>query len=118
MDFSLKVASKQKAWFPTEWKHGHVWENTVSLLRFVELPDVVEQFVFCRQLETRTTGVDIFAEVNTQFQECLLWNNCISICSDGVAAVMGHVKGFLSFEQKENPSSVTTHCFYIEKLPW
>jgi hypothetical protein len=41
----------------------------------------------------------------------LLWINCISVCSDGAAAMTGHIKGFLSFTQKENPSVVTTHCF-------
>jgi hypothetical protein len=54
--------------------------------------------------------------VNTYFQEkCLLWINCISICSDGVAAMTGHIKGFLSFAQKENPFLVLHIAFYIEK---
>jgi hypothetical protein len=43
--------------------------------------------------------------VNTYIQEKgLLWINCISICSDGAAAMTGHIKGFRSFTQKENPS--------------
>jgi hypothetical protein len=36
---------------------------------FVEGPEIIEQFLFYRQLETRTTGADIFAAVNTYFQE-------------------------------------------------
>jgi hypothetical protein len=38
-------------------------------------------------------------------------NNCISICSNGIAAVIGHIKEFLSFAQKENLSFVTAQCF-------
>jgi hypothetical protein len=50
--------------------------------------------------------------VNTYFQEKgLLRINCISICYDGAAAVTGHIKGLLSFAQKQTPSLVTTHCF-------
>jgi hypothetical protein len=72
-------------------------------VRFIEWPEIIEQFLFCRQLETRTTDADIFAAVNTYFQEKgLFWINCISICSDGTAAMTGHIKGFLSFAQKEN----------------
>jgi hypothetical protein len=81
-------------------------------VRFAEGPDIIQRCVFCRQLETRTVGADIFAGVNTWFQEeGLLWSNCMSVCSDGAAAMIGHVKGFLSFAQKETLYLVTTHCF-------
>jgi hypothetical protein len=50
--------------------------------------------------------------VNTYFQaKGVLWINCILICCDGVAAMTGHIKGFLSFAQKENPSLANPHCF-------
>jgi hypothetical protein len=86
--------------------------SSISFVRFVEGPQIIEQFLFYLQFETRKTGADIFAAVNTYFQEkYLLWINCFSICSDGAAAMTGHIKGFLSFAQKENSSLITTHCF-------
>jgi hypothetical protein len=72
---------------------GCIWESSISFVRFVEGPEIIDQFLFCQQLETQTTGADIFAAVNTYFQEKgLLWINCISICSDGTAAMTGHIK--------------------------
>uniref|UniRef100_A0A6P7FXX0 Zinc finger BED domain-containing protein 5-like n=1 Tax=Diabrotica virgifera virgifera TaxID=50390 RepID=A0A6P7FXX0_DIAVI len=41
----------------------------ISFVRFVYGPKIIEQFLFCRELETTTTGADIFSTVDTFFQD-------------------------------------------------
>ncbi|XP_072395056.1 protein FAM200C-like [Diabrotica undecimpunctata] len=84
----------------------------ISFVRFVYGPEIIEEFLFCRELETTTTGADIFSTVDTFFQDYgLKWTNCIAICTDGAAAIAGNVKGFLSFAIKKNQLIIITHCF-------
>jgi hypothetical protein len=55
-------------------------------------------------LETQTTGADSFAAVNNYFQEKgLLWINCISVCSDGAAAMTGYSKESQASHKKKTP---------------
>ena len=37
--------------------------------------------------------------------------NCISICTDGAVAMVGHYKGFVSRIMEKQPEVVITHCF-------
>ncbi|XP_072377984.1 protein FAM200C-like [Diabrotica undecimpunctata] len=39
----------------------------ISFVRFVYGPEIIEQFLLCRELETTTTGADIFSTVDTFF---------------------------------------------------
>ncbi|XP_072384756.1 protein FAM200C-like [Diabrotica undecimpunctata] len=89
----------------------------ISFVRFVYGPEIIKQFLLCRELETTTTGTDIFSTVDTFFQDHgLKWTDCIAICTDRAAAMTGYVKGFLSFALKENQLILLLIAFYIEKL--
>ena len=37
--------------------------------------------------------------------------SCVSVCTDGAAAMVGRIKGFLSRVREKNPNVVVTHCF-------
>jgi hypothetical protein len=51
--------------------------------------------MFCLPLSERCTGSDIFKAVNDYFTaEDISWADCVCICTDGVAALTGHKKGF------------------------
>ena len=39
------------------------------------------------------------------------WKNCVGICTDGVPAMTGCLKGFVPIAQKQNLNIVHTHCF-------
>jgi hypothetical protein len=63
-----------------------------------------EEFKFCLPLSGRCTGSDIFKAVNDNFTaEDISWVNCISICTDGAAALTGHKKGFQAEVKQTGP---------------
>ncbi|XP_060873899.1 protein FAM200A-like [Metopolophium dirhodum] len=84
--------------------------NLMKVPMFLE--KIIEQFLFCRELQTTTTGVDVFNAVDNYFEENnMVWSNCISICTDGAAAMTGRFKGFLTLAKNKKPNLITIHCF-------
>lgn len=45
----------------------------------------------------------------------LQWDKCVSVCTDGAAALVGCTKGFVSRMRARNPDVVVTHCFLHHK---
>ncbi|XP_068240046.1 protein FAM200A-like [Palaemon carinicauda] len=86
-----------------------------QLLVFVRyIPDVkkVNQFFCCKELKETTTGNDIFSTLNEYLKSVgVTWQSCVGICTDGVLAMIGSIKGFVSLVKRENSSVITTHCF-------
>lgn len=69
----------------------------LSFVRFVYRLDIFEEYLFCRKLETRTAGADIFASVDSFFQDNgLKWMDWITICTDSATTIIGNLKGFLN----------------------
>jgi len=84
----------------------------ISFIRFLNGIEIIEQFLFFRELQTTTTEVDILNAVNNYFDENkMLWSNCISICLDDAASMTGRYKGFLTHSKNKNPKLITIHCF-------
>jgi hypothetical protein len=74
---------------------------------------LVEEFMFCCPLKTRTTGEDIFKILNDFFDKhLLLWKNCAGVCSDGAAAMTGKLNGlFAKIKLLPHTSNIKfTHC--------
>jgi hypothetical protein len=66
----------------------------------------------CLPLSERCTGNDIFKAVNDCFTaEDISWANCICICTDGVAALTGHKKGFQAEVQQ-----IGAHVNFIHSI--
>ena len=74
---------------------------------------VCEEFLFCDELPTRTTGEEIFNIVNRFVtQNGLEWTNCIGITTDGAAAMTGVRAGLVQrIKNVAGPGAVSYHCF-------
>uniref|UniRef100_A0A3B3TD34 DUF4371 domain-containing protein n=1 Tax=Paramormyrops kingsleyae TaxID=1676925 RepID=A0A3B3TD34_9TELE len=83
----------------------------VAFVRYVDTDDIYEHILFCKTLEGKTTGEDIFNVVNTFFCENgLSWKSCSSICTNAAASMTGSVRGLIARIKKENPDVKWTHC--------
>ena len=81
-------------------------------VRFIGNDSIQESIRFCRELQARSTGAEIFDATEKFFEEEMLqWMNCVSVCTDGAAAMIGKNKGFVSKVKQKNPDVQITHCF-------
>ena len=83
----------------------------VAFVRYIDTDDIYEHILFCKALEGKTTGEDIFDVVNTFFCENgMSWKSCSSICTDAAASMTGSTRGLIARIKKENPDVKWTHC--------
>jgi hypothetical protein len=83
----------------------------IAFLRFVKDGNIIEQFFFCDDLKTTTTGKDVFELVNQKvLEKGLLWKNCVSVCTDGAPSMQGCNKGFIAHVLNINPNVEIVHC--------
>lgn len=70
----------------------------------------MEEILFCKTLERRTTGRDIFHLLDSYIEASGLDWTCVSVCSDGAAAMTGKISGVTSLIKQKAPHAVATHC--------
>ena len=70
----------------------------VAFVRYIDTDDIYEHILFCKALEGKTTGEDIFDVVNTFFCENgMSWKSCSSICTDAAASMTGSTRGLSAY---------------------
>lgn len=84
------------------------------LLVFVRYPyqnAIEEELLMCHELETYTTGDEIFKAIDNYFHEHNLdWSKCVNICTDGAAAMVGKTKGAVSRMKQKATNATSSHC--------
>jgi len=66
----------------------------------------------CTELLTTSAGQNIYDSVNDTLEKNKpLWANCNSVYTDGVPAMTGKFKGFVSRLKQDFPNICLTHCF-------
>uniref|UniRef100_A0A8C6P9H3 DUF4371 domain-containing protein n=1 Tax=Nothobranchius furzeri TaxID=105023 RepID=A0A8C6P9H3_NOTFU len=67
--------------------------------------------LFCTTLSAKCTGEDIFTEIDKKLkEEGLSWDECISVSTDGAAAMLGNDKGLKATVVQVAPHINFTHC--------
>ena len=88
-------------------------EKNAQLMAYVRYEsdmDLEEEFLFCTPLTTMATGADIFSVVDNFQQEGIIWQNCVSLCTDGAPAMLGARHGFTARVRQINSSVQVVHC--------
>jgi hypothetical protein len=83
----------------------------VVFVEFVNYGEIQENFFLCKELPETSKGQDTLNVLSSYMEtKGLSWENCVSICADGVPPVVASIRGFTSLVRKDNPD-VTTHCY-------
>jgi hypothetical protein len=84
----------------------------LGFVRFTENEEILENFLFCKELSETTKGLDVFDVVTSYLESnSLSWSGCEGVCTDGAPSMVGCLKGFVTLVKQINPNVVTTHCF-------
>ena len=80
-------------------------------VRYIYDFEMIEDFLFCKPLEGRTTSVEIFKVLNDFIEQYgISWEKCVGVCSDGARAMTGRHSGVVTRIQSVAPNAVFTHC--------
>ncbi|XP_067131372.1 zinc finger BED domain-containing protein 5-like [Centruroides vittatus] len=83
----------------------------LAYIRYIDGNVIATNFFFCKQLPERATGEEIFRVTNEYvLQNELKWKDCVSVCTDGAAAMTGRVKGSVAQVREINPNIRCDHC--------
>ncbi|XP_042228307.1 zinc finger BED domain-containing protein 5-like [Homarus americanus] len=91
-------------------------------VRYVFLSDIKDEYLFCTQLETTTTALDVMEKLTSFFKaNGITWENFCGVCTDGAPAMLGSKSG-LQKRVRENlcrgmDSEHETLLFY-PKVRW
>lgn len=83
----------------------------IVICRYRNEGTIAEDMLFCRNLETTTTGKDVYFSVNQYFlQKGLLWSMVVAICTDGAAPMVGEEVGLRGILKTVAPHIYFVHC--------
>ena len=85
-------------------------------MRYIHDGKILDAFLFCRGLTSRTTAHNVLKVVSDLFTtEGLSWENVVGFCTDRAPAMLGSRSGFLKLAKKHNPNIVEFFTRYIVK---
>ncbi|XP_053117964.1 zinc finger MYM-type protein 6-like [Hemicordylus capensis] len=77
-----------------------------------EAKDMSEELLCCCELPSHTTGAEIFKALNEYMEKSQLdWKNCVAVCTDGAASMLGKHSGVLAkIRAVASENMVHSHC--------
>ena len=85
--------------------------HVLVYVRYIHEGTIKEDMLFCKSLEKRATGEDIFKMLDTFVtSNGLMWTQCVGICTDGARAMSGRQSGVVTRVQAVAPDATWIHC--------
>src|SRR4029434_193216 len=85
----------------------------LTYVRYVREKEI-EDILFCRPLQIRTTGEAIFNVLDSFIQDSGLgWGKCIGLCTDRARSMTGRERGLVARFQQVAPLVQWTHCMVV-----
>ena len=83
----------------------------LTYVRFVKDENLMEEFLFAKELETHTTGESVFQLVVGFFNEKEIpLTNIVSCATDGAPSMLSSYRGFIKYLKEAVPGVLTVHC--------
>ncbi|KAJ1198429.1 hypothetical protein NDU88_002270 [Pleurodeles waltl] len=96
MEAQLLERINTSPWYALQVDESTDIDNKALLLvyvRYLYQEDVPEDLLCALSLPTNTTGAELFKSLDGYISEKLKWSFCVSICTDGAAAMTGRLSG-------------------------
>lgn len=110
----LSLQLQQCTYFALQVDESTDVTNMAQLLVFVRFDyhgEVIEEFLFCKPLESNTTAELIFNIIDEYVLKVgIPWSKCIGLCTDGAKAMSGKLTGLAVKIKKVAPECRSTHC--------
>ncbi len=83
----------------------------LTYVRYLRDKAIEEDVLFCRPLQSHTTGEAIFNVLHIFIRENgLAWDRCVGLCTDGAQAMTGRERGLAACVQQVAPLVKWTNC--------
>lgn len=79
-------------------------------VRYIFQEDLNENMLCALLLLINTTAIELFNFLDDYISGKLNWSFCIDVCMDGVAAMTGHLSGFIIRIKQVTTECESTHC--------
>ena len=83
----------------------------LAYVRFVKDENLMEEFLFAKELETHTAGESVFQLIMSFFYEKEIpLTNIVSCATNEAPSMLGRPRGFIKYLNERVPGVVTVHC--------
>lgn len=91
--------------------------HLLAFVRYVWENEIREKFLFCKEMRTTTSGMEVFQTLNNFMKDNeISWTNCIGICTDGTASMTGRHNEVMTKTKEFAHRAVITHCFLHREM--